>query len=208
MVGRRGRFIGSALIASLSAGLVGASLASPVLACTSEEPRVRLATLVHEAHAIVVTSDVKQADDGSLSIGHDRVLKAQDAPERYEIPWPDTTCPYPWGVPTGRQEALLLIADGADGPIVTDLWIADRNGRLLTPLHHDEVPRRIRTIGALLAYMMAGAPPDTATADVIEVSRPDSLPAAGLVAVLSGILAGLWMVGHPRRRRPTGAPER
>jgi hypothetical protein len=207
MVGRRRRFLGSLLVASLSAGLVGASLASPVLACTSEAAPVPLATLVREAHAIVVTSDVKQADDGALSVGHDRVLKAQDAPERYEIPW-QGTCPYPWGVPTGHQRALLLIADGAAGPIVTDLWIADRNGRLLTPLHHDEVPPRIRTLGALLAYVMAGASPDTATEDPVPPSATDAPPAVGLVAILSGILAGLWMVGHPRRRRPPGDASR
>jgi hypothetical protein len=206
MVGPRRRVVGSLLAAVVSALLILAVEAAPAVACTSEDTPTPLATLVREAGAVVVTHDLQQAADGSVSLRPDRVYGTQDAPDAYQIAWPtDSDCPYPWGLPTGDQQALVLIADGATGPTISDYWVADAGGRLLTPIHHAEVHRPIRTLAGLLDFVLAGAPPDTSTADPVPLVAHAGSP-LGPISVAIGLLAGLWVATHPRRRASPRTP--
>jgi hypothetical protein len=194
---RRSRTLGVLVLAGLLAALGIVLSARPVLACTSEAPIRPLATLVAKAHYIVDATRVKEGDRGALTIAWRRVLKAQDAPERIAVPPQPLGCPYPWGLPTEDQRAVMLIADGPAGLTVTDVWLADHAGLLLTPIHHEEVVTPPRTVDALLRYLVTLAP-DTSTADPATPAGSNDLPVA-LLAAMCGAIAGAWVLGHPRR---------
>lgn len=183
--------------ASLLAALGIVLSASPVLACTSEAPTRPLARLVAEARYIVEAIRVDEADDGALLIAWRRVLKTRDAPDPIAVPAQDTACPYPWGLPADDQRAVMLIADGPSGLVVTDVWLSDDQGYLLTPIHHAEVATHPSTVDSLLRYLDAGFP-DTATADSTTPVAPGG-PSIAILAALRGAIAGAWVLLSPRR---------
>jgi hypothetical protein len=197
LVLHRSHAIGILASACLLAALSIVMSAKPVLACTNEAPIRPLATLVAKAHYIVDATRVKEGDRGALTIAWRRVLMTQDAPERIAVPPQPLGCPYPWGLPTDDQRAVMLIADGPGGLTVTDVWLADHAGRLLTPIHHEEVATPPRTIDALLRYLVALAP-DTSTADPPTPTGSGG-PAIAILAVMCGAIAGAWAFLRPRQ---------